>query len=247
MATIPQLDLNPIRQAGMNLGGNNLQAPLAEAQGESLGANTANAIAEAQLRIQQKKARDEYKATLAGDPALAPHSDAISAILQGGQNPENAFSAGLTGQKIDLGTTIANAHAAEPDRAAAAQALSPGGLAVPLSDANATFLAARTEAARSLIDPNVRKTNAQAALFDMQAKHPELFHPQSALNLPPNQAHLQELYRLGVLDPSTASRAAISGNSRGAYYAARTRGSSSAAPAAPAALAAPAGAQPPRQ
>lgn len=51
-------------------GGGVLPAQLAEAQGESLGANTQNAIAEAQLRYQKQKGREDF-ATVAPDLAAA--------------------------------------------------------------------------------------------------------------------------------------------------------------------------------
>lgn len=186
---VPTLDLAPIRQAGTVLGGDGvMQQGLAEAQGESLGANTQNAIQESLLRKQALEARAKYAETFAKDPTLQRNADALSLILQGNQNPEEPFKAAGEAQKQRFMETVATppppagvgdavaaaAHDdAEAKRKATAQALSPAQYASPLVDANGRLIQARTDnvdADTHFVKPAVAADkNADAALKNAEA------------------------------------------------------------------------------
>jgi hypothetical protein len=228
-------------------GGNSGEAAYREAQGEMLGANTQRAIAEANAQFAKNKALADpnLSAKLAavngGSPQLG---DAITGLLQAGVNPEQTFSAIGTNQATGSHVTIADPNAPEKAREAAAQSLSPAGLANPLSDARQQFIAAQTQNVNGMLEPNQRLANAKAALAEAQAAHPELFHPGSTLNIPANPAELRALYTAGVIDPATANRASISGPAVHAAYLAMypedaAPAQPGAAPGAPAAPAAP--------
>lgn len=204
-------------------GGNTANVAYREAQGENLGANTQRAIAEAQAQFAKNKALADpnLEANLAkvagGSPELG---SAIAGLLRAGgkADPEGVFKGIGENQATSEHVTVANPNAGEPSRVAAAQALSPAGLANPLTDARQQLLGAQAAAANANIPGNVRLQNAKAALAEAQAAHPELFHPQSALNMPANPAELRALFQMGVLDPSSANRASISGPAVHAAY-----------------------------
>jgi hypothetical protein len=213
--------------AGWNAGGRGvagggvLPSAFAEAQGESLGANTQNAIEQAQLRKFELEAKQAYEAKLKADPTTAGHAGVIAGASNAGYNPNQQFEAVNTANDVGYRADIANPATDEATRVARAQALSPNGLANPLTDANRAFLEARTNDVSQQTDPKVRLLNARTALTNMQAQHPELFHPQSSLNIPADPAKLRALEQLGVIDPGSASRASISGPAvDAAYYAA---------------------------
>ena len=202
-------------------GGNEANVAYREAQGENLGANTQRAIAEANAQFAKNQAL--------ADPALASKlaavnggsmelGNALAALNRAGVNPEQEFNAIATNQATGSHVTVANPNAGEPARVAAAQSLSPAGLANPLTDAKQQLINAQASNVSALTPANVRLANAKAALATAQATHPELFHPQSALNQPANPAELRTLYQLGVLDPSSANRASISGPAVHAAY-----------------------------
>ena len=223
-------------------GGNSANVAYREAQGENLGANTQRAIAEANAQFAKNKAladpalEAKLAAVAGGSPALGA---ALAHLNRAGINPEQEFAAIGTNQATSEHATVANPEAAAPARVAAAQSLSPGGLANPLMDANRQLAEAKAAGINAGIPGSVRLQNAKAALAEAQAAHPELFHPQSSLNIPADPAKLRALYQLGVLDPSTANRASISGPAvDAAYYAAfpedaPPRGAAPAAPGAP--------------
>jgi hypothetical protein len=231
-------------------GGNSGEAAYREAQGEMLGANTQRAIAEANAQFAKNKALADpnLSAKLAavngGSPQLG---DAITGLLQAGVNPEQSFSAIATNQATGSHVTVADPNAPEKAREAAAQSLSPAGLANPLSDARQQFITAQANNVNGMLPVNQRLATARAALAEAQAAHPELFHPGSSLNIPPNPAELRALYTAGVIDPATANRASISGPAVHAAYLAMypedaapaQPGAASGAPAAPAAPGAP--------
>src|SRR5579862_1063105 len=204
-------------------GGNVANVAYREAQGENLGANTQRAIAEANAQFAKNKAladpalAGKLAAVQGGSPELG---SALAGLLQAGgkADPEGVFKA--IGENTATGShvTVANPNAGEPARVAAAQSLSPAGLANPLTDARQQLITAQAAGANAAIPGNMRLQNAKAALAEAQAAHPELFHPGSSLNIPPNPAELRALYQLGVLDPSTANRASISGPAVHAAY-----------------------------
>lgn len=161
MATaIPQLDLNPARQAGFAIaGGDPGRQALAEAQGESLGANTQNAIEEAHKRqIQNQALRDTvqaYKDAYKDHPELA---NANATAATGGLNPQEIASGIQTGRNTQLGDFIANrpnTPAADVQATHYAQAISPQQLASPFIDANGNLIRAR--ATNLDVDSNVVK------------------------------------------------------------------------------------------
>jgi hypothetical protein len=202
-------------------GGNSGEAAYREAQGEMLGANTQRAIAEANAQFAKNKAladpalASKLAAVNGGSPQLG---DAITGLLQAGVNPEQSFSAIATNQATGSHVTIADTNAPEKAREAAAQSLSPAGLANPLSDARQQYITAQTNNVNGMLEPNQRVANAKAALLQMQATHPELFHPQSSLNIPANPAELRALEVAGVVDPSSLNRASMSGPAVHAAY-----------------------------
>lgn len=219
---VPQLNPAPFQNIGSTLaGGAVMPAALAEVQGENLGANTQRAIAEANAQFAKNKAladpalESKLAAVNGGSPQLGA---ALGGLLRAGLNPEQTFTAIGTNQATGEHATVADPNAAPPARVAAAQSLSPAGLANPLSDARQQLITAQAGSAAAAIPGNVRLQNAKAALAEAQAAHPELFHPSSSLNMPANPAELRALYQLGVLDPSTANRASISGPAVHAAY-----------------------------
>jgi hypothetical protein len=219
---VPNINPTPFQNIGSTLaGGAVMPAALAEAQGESLGANTKRAIAEANAQFAKNQALNDpaleskLAAVNGGSPQLGA---ALGGLLRAGVNPEQTFSAIGTNQATGEHVTVANPDATAPARVAAAQSLSPAGLANPLSDARQQLITAQAGSAAAAIPGNVRLQNAKAALAEAQAAHPELFHPSSSLNMPANPAELRALYQLGVLDPATANRASISGPAVHAAY-----------------------------
>jgi hypothetical protein len=202
-------------------GGNEANVAYREAQGENLGANTQRAIAEANAQFARNKAladpqlEQKLAAVNGGSPELG---SALAALNRAGVNPEPEFKAIGENQATGFRGTIGNAGAAPDTRVAAAQALNPAGLANPLTDARQQLIGAQAANTAALTPANVRLANGKAALAEAQAAHPELFHPQSALNMPANPAELRALYQLGILDPATSNRASISGPAVHAAY-----------------------------
>jgi hypothetical protein len=90
-------------------GGNQLPAQLAEAQGEQLGANTTNAIAEANQRIAKNKAMAALPALLQQNPDFAGAlGQTLAGAAQAGVNPQELYGARKTGQETDLQSGVAD-------------------------------------------------------------------------------------------------------------------------------------------
>lgn len=90
-------------------GGNQLPAQLAEAQGEQLGANTTNAIAEANQRLAKNKALAALPDLLQKDPRFAGALGAtLAGSAQAGVNPQELYGAQKTGQETDLTAGVAD-------------------------------------------------------------------------------------------------------------------------------------------
>lgn len=121
-------------------GGNQLPAELAEAQGQSLGANTQNAIAEAQARIAQNKARADLAATYQNDPTLkGPLGNTLAGTLNAGYDPTKPFNAAKTNQEIQGRAQVMDPNTPDPQVARTLLALGqPAGLVKPIGQYAAT-------------------------------------------------------------------------------------------------------------
>lgn len=99
-------------------GGNQLPAQLAEAQGEQLGANTTNAIAQANSRLAKNKALNDLPALLQADPRFSgPLGNTLAGSLQAGVNPQEIYGAQHTGQETDLTAGVADPNVSNQQRA----------------------------------------------------------------------------------------------------------------------------------
>jgi hypothetical protein len=109
---------NGFAQLGAALtGGGALPAEIAEAQGQQLGANTQNAVAEAQLRQQKLKAREQF-ANVAPDLAAATQDPTklgavLAAAAQGDINVEQLGQAVHTNQTNNSYNQIVNPETAD--------------------------------------------------------------------------------------------------------------------------------------
>jgi len=105
-------------------GGNQLPAQLAEAQGEQLGANTTNAIAQANERIAKNKAKSEFADVIQQDPRFhGALGTTMAAAAAAGYNPQEFYGAAKTGQETDLQSRIADVNTPENATARALLAL----------------------------------------------------------------------------------------------------------------------------
>lgn len=181
-------------------GGNAPNAALMEAQGEYLGANTSNAIAEANKRIMENEARKNFAKSISGlYPGHPEVSEALGAAAQGGIPLEQVTSSRLQDQQFTNRAAIADTNTPQPARVAAAQAIDPASLGNALNPEHAALLGAQTG-----------ETNARTDLVREETKnHPHIggYPPVGGIPLDADhEAMLKDLYDNGWLDPSRVTR-----------------------------------------
>lgn len=94
-------------------GGNKLNQTIAYEQGQNLGANTQNALAQARARIDENQARAEIGAHL---DALPPEiRGTVGALIQAHQNPQEAFGAAKTNQEVNFRNQIVDPSTSDSD------------------------------------------------------------------------------------------------------------------------------------
>lgn len=181
-------------------GGNAPNAALMEAQGEYLGANTSNAIAQANQRIMENEARKNFAASISGlYPGHPEVAQALGAGAQANIPLEQITGSRLQDQQFGNRATIADPNAAAPSRVAAAQAIDPASLGNALNPEHSALLGAQTGEA-----------NARTALIEEETKnHPHVggYPPVGGMPLDADhEAMLKDLYDNGWLDPSRVTR-----------------------------------------
>ena len=202
-------------------GGNAPNAALMEAQGESLGANTENAIAEANARIARNKAladpalADKLTALAGGNPQLGT---ALHGLLQAGVvDPDKIMQAIGQNQKNAATATIANPSTTDEAAARANLARDPNtaGLIRPTAAGEAFTNVLHPDQGlqtsplgQALIPAKVEDLNAKAALNRKIVKDPTLFHPNPMQGStdPEFQMKLKYLMDNGYIDQAHVTR-----------------------------------------
>jgi hypothetical protein len=200
-------------------GGNAPNAALMEAQGESLGANTENAIAQANERIAKNKAladpqlKDKLAALAGGNQQVA---EALHGLLQAGiVNPENVLKAIGENQKNAGTAIVADPHSTDEQVARAQLARDPqsAGLIRPTAQGEASTNILHpdqgvnvTELGRALVPAKLEESRAHAALYRNEAEHPEKYHFPPVGGQPLDSTHsamATELVNAGWMDNAT--------------------------------------------
>lgn len=108
-------------------GGNKLNSALAYDQGESLGAKTQDALAQARARIDENTARQNIGEALKGAITDPGQLAAITGLIQAHQDPAQAFNAQKLGQEVGFRNDIVNPATSDTDVARRALALNQKG------------------------------------------------------------------------------------------------------------------------
>jgi hypothetical protein len=168
-------------------GGNEPSRALAEAEGQSLGANTENAIAQANSRIAENKQRAGLADKVGGYVKDPNEAGALSSIILSGYNPEQFMQAHAGAQRYGSAETIAQPDTPENHaaRVAAAQSIDPQSLGNALNPANEAHIGAETTqlipAQAAAQQAAAQHSNAQAKLAEEEAKNsPHIGSPMDA-------------------------------------------------------------------
>lgn len=200
-------------------GGNAPNAALLEAQGEYLGANTSNAIAQANQRIMENEARKNFAKSISGlYPGHPEVAEALGAGARANVPLEQITGSRLQDQQFENRAAVANTALPDATRAGAAQAIDPNspGLIRPTAQGEAFTNALHPEQGltvtplgEALVPAKAGEMRSHAELLHEEATHPEKFHfpPVGGAPLDPaHEAMLKDLYDNGWLDPSRVTR-----------------------------------------
>lgn len=120
-------------------GGNSLDADLSYAQGESLGARTQDALAQARARIDENNAKENLDASLAGAVPDPKTRAGIVAFVQANRNPNELFDAQKTNQEVQGRTAMMDPNTSDAQTARTAFALGqPAQIIHPIGEFQST-------------------------------------------------------------------------------------------------------------
>lgn len=213
-------------------GGNSLNASLAYDQGQSLGARTQDALAQARARIDENNASEHLDETLSGIPGLEdPKLRAgVVSLLQAKKNPEETFHAIGTNFQNTQRMKVANPATSDDDAARAMYSIGNSDSQIkpvgefqstnvlhPSQGVQATDLG--TQLAGAKLDSQRATTSnaeSEAALHRDQVAHPEKYRivappaaPGSDGSTPVAQETYAQLVAQGLAPMPTPGRALI--------------------------------------